>query len=139
MTSEVDSESLATLRKNIFKRVSCKLLVLYRQDRQRPADFRNISKKIQKITENLKEFRKSQKISENLRKFQKISNNFRKSEKIQKNPENCAEYKVKDKQEPDIKAISTSCPIPVALPGEHEELSCHRQPQVPNLRQRSLR
>ena len=72
VTSEVDSESLNTLRKNIFKRSPCKSLGPW------PLSCAKTTKcQIQKIW---KYFRKSEKFSENLKNSQKIWKYFRKSE-----------------------------------------------------------
>ncbi len=81
MTSELDSESLSTLRKIIFKRDSCKLLVDVISDVQRDErlPFFNF-RKFQKFSTSLK---KIQKVSESLRKFQKVSESFRKFQKVQ--------------------------------------------------------
>ena len=77
MTSELDSESPAMLRKNIFKRASCKLLVVDQQERAGPAIFsENVS---EFFSENLNKFRKFSENSENSENFRK----FRKFQKIQ--------------------------------------------------------
>ncbi len=73
VTSELDPKSLSTLRKIIFKRDSCKLLV----------DVTSVTsachflisenfRKFQNLRKNSESFRKSQKVSESLRKFQKV-------------------------------------------------------------------
>jgi hypothetical protein len=70
VTSELDSESHSTLRKNIFKRDSCKLLV----------DVTSVTSACHFLISE--KFRKCQKNSENFRKFQKVSESFRKSQKV---------------------------------------------------------
>ncbi len=73
MTSELDSESLSTLRKTIFKRDSCKLLV----------DVTSVTSACQ-ISENseIQKILEFQKFSESFRKFQKVSESFRKFLKV---------------------------------------------------------
>ena len=71
VTSELDSESHSTLRKNIFKRDSCKLLVDVTSVTS--ACKLLISEKIRKSQKASKSFRKIQKVSESFRKFQKVS------------------------------------------------------------------
>ena len=67
VTSEVDSELLTTLRKNIFKRSSCKFLWPW------PVSCAKTTKcQFQKISEFWKILRKSEKFSEFLNFFQKI-------------------------------------------------------------------
>jgi hypothetical protein len=74
LTSELDSESLSTLRKIIFKRDSCKLLVdVTSVTTLTSACHFLISEKFRKFQKVSKSFRKFQKVSESFRKFQKVS------------------------------------------------------------------
>jgi hypothetical protein len=70
VTSELDSESLSTLRKIIFKRDSCKLLV----------DVISVTSACKVVCKRLisENFRKSQKASKSFKTFQKFSEIFRK-------------------------------------------------------------
>jgi hypothetical protein len=80
VTSELDSESLSTLRKIIFKRDSCKVDEVVAPVITSCAKCLSVSsKKFQKTTKCFKKIKKNQKNSKKFKKIQKIANVFRKS------------------------------------------------------------
>ncbi len=74
VTSEVDSESLFTLRRNIFKRDSCKVEVVaapgnttwHFKKFQNISEFENVFQKVSKY------FKKFENVSKSLKMFQKV-------------------------------------------------------------------